>query len=61
MEDLIMKKTYLMPTVKVEDAQPANIICSSFKSDDDTGLSNGGGSTDVAHTKEGDWDIWGAE
>ena len=56
-----MKKTYLMPTVKVESAQATNIICTSFKSDDDIGLSNGGGSDDKAHAKEDDWDIWGAE
>jgi hypothetical protein len=61
MEDLNMKKLYMTPIVNVENAVPTNIICSSFKSDDDTGLSNGGGSDGSSHTKEGDWDIWGAE
>ena len=59
MEDLNMKKTYMMPTTYVESAQPTNIICTSIKGDDDTGLISGGGSSGAAHTKE--WDIWGDE
>ena len=54
-----MKKTYMMPTTYVESAQPTNIICTSIKGDDDTGLISGGGSSGAAHTKE--WDIWGDE
>lgn len=54
-----MKKTYMLPIMKMEYAQPTNIICTSIKSDDDTGLIGGGGSSEGAHTKE--WDIWGDE
>jgi hypothetical protein len=61
MEDLNMKKIYMTPIVNVESAMPTNIICVSFKSDDDTGLTDGGGSNGDAHAKEDDWDIWGAE
>ena len=56
-----MKKTYLTPIMNVEGAQATNIICVSFKSDDDTGMNNGGGSDGNAHAPENDWNIWGEE
>ena len=51
----------MTPIVNEESAQPTNIICVSFKSDDDTGLTDGGGSDGEAHAPEGDWDMWGDE
>lgn len=56
-----MNKTYMMPTLRVEEAQPTCIIAVSIKGDDSTGLINGGGSTEPAHTPEDDWNIWGEE
>lgn len=56
-----MKKIYMTPIVNVEYAQLTNIICTSFKSDEDTGIGNGGGSNGEAHAPEGDWQIWGEE
>jgi len=52
-----MKKTYIMPNVNVESAQPANLLCESFTSNVD--LNPGGGSDGVARTEE--WSIWGDE
>lgn len=60
MEDLIMKKVYMMPTMNVEQAQPTYIIAVSFNGGD-TGLSGSEGSDGEAHTKEDNWDIWGGE
>ena len=54
-----MKKTYLIPTINVESAQPTYIICTSFKGDDSTGLTDGGGSDGAAHAPE--WDVWSDE
>ncbi|MBP3712246.1 MAG: hypothetical protein IJ537_09375 [Bacteroidaceae bacterium] len=56
-----MKKTYMMPTSNVEQAQPTNIIAVSIKGGSDTGLVDGGGSTEPAHIKEDIWNIWGEE
>ncbi len=56
-----MNKTYMMPTLRVEEAQPTCIIAVSIKGDDSTGLISGGGSTEPAHTPEDDWNIWGEE
>lgn len=49
----------MIPTLKVESAQIENIICVSIKSDDDTGLTPGGGSSGTAHSEE--WNIWGED
>jgi len=54
-----MKKTYMTPIVNMESTEPENIICVSIKSDDNTGLTPGGGSNGEAHAPE--WDIWGEE
>ena len=47
-----------MPTSNVEQAQPTNIIAVSIKGGSDTGLVDGGGSTEPAHIKEDIWNIW---
>ena len=52
-----MKKTYLKPTVNVENAQPASLLCESFTSN--VGLTPGGGSADDARAQE--WSIWGED
>ena len=54
-----MKKIYLQPTINVENAMPANLLCESFKGDDSTGLTDGGASGDAAHAPE--WDLWGED
>ena len=56
-----MKKRYMTPIVNVECAEPENIICTSIKSDDNTGLTPGGGSSGDAHAPEVEWDMWGDE
>lgn len=53
----IMKKTYMTPILKMEDAMPANLLCESFTSN--VGLEDGGGSNGDARTQE--WNIWGEE
>ena len=52
---LIMKRTYIKPIVKEESAQPANLLCESFKSN--VGLTQGNGSDGEARTPE--WNVWG--
>lgn len=54
-----MKKVYMQPIVREENAEPTNIICISIKGDSDTGLTGSGGSDGSAHTQE--WDMWGDE
>ena len=54
-----MKKIYLTPIMNVECAEPESIICTSIKSDTDTGLTPGGGSNGEAHAPE--WDLWGED
>ena len=56
-----MKKQYMMPALKVDLAQAENMLCVSFKSDDSSGLADGGGSDGDAHAPENDWSIWGDE
>ena len=52
-----MKKMYLIPALKVEEAQVAQMLAESLAINNDTTV-NGGD----ALTKESvDWDIWGAE
>lgn len=50
-----MKKTYMKPTLDVENAMPANLLCESFTSN--LGLEPGGGSNGEAQAPE--WDVWG--
>ncbi len=52
---MIMKRTYIKPIVKEESAQPANLLCESFKSN--VGLTQGNGSDGEARTPE--WNVWG--
>ena len=52
-----MKKTYLKPTVNVENAQPASLLCESFTTN--VGLTPGGGSDGDARAQE--WSIWGED
>ena len=59
MEDLNMKKTYMAPTLNVEQAQPTSLLCESFTSN--VGLEGGEGSSGTAHAPESSWDIWGEE
>lgn len=54
-----MKKTYITPLVNLENAQPANLLCESFKSNVD--LEPSGGSDGNARAPEVDWDMWGDE
>ena len=55
-----MKKIYMTPIVKMENAQPTSLLCESFNSN--VGIDGGNnGSNGDAHAKEDDWDIWGAE
>ena len=52
-----MKKTYITPTLNVENAMPESLLCESFHSN--VGLEPGGGSDDDARAPESAWDIWG--
>ena len=48
---------YLIPALKVEEAQAVSILAESLAINNDTKVDGG-----EALTKEGvDWDIWGAE
>ena len=51
----------MIPALKLDNAQPTNIICVSIKGDSSTGLEDGGGSNGDAHAPENDWNIWGNE
>ncbi len=53
-----MKKTYMTPVVQVENAQPANLLCESFKSNVDL-TSSGTGSDGEARAQE--WNMWGED
>ena len=55
----MMKKTYITPVLKMEDAQTASLLCESFYGDENTGLTPGGGSDGDARTQE--WNIWSDE
>ena len=51
-----MKKTYLIPTIQVEEAQAAQMLAESLN------ISNTPVDGSQALTKEDyDWDIWGEE
>lgn len=50
-----MKRTYIKPSLKEENAQPVSLLCESFKSNVD--LSQGSGSDGEARAPE--WDVWG--
>ena len=54
-----MKKTYLTPIIKMEDAMPANLLCESFRTN--AGLDQGSGSDGEARAPQTDWNIWGEE
>ena len=49
-------KTYLIPALKVEEAQAAQMLAESLAINSDTTLDGGD-----ALTKEASWDIWEAE
>jgi hypothetical protein len=52
-----MKKTYLMPAMKVEEAQAAQMLAESLAINNNTKVDGG-----AALTKEEfAWDIWGDE
>lgn len=55
----MMKNTYLTPIVKVDVAQPANLLCESLNNN--AGIENGDGSGDDARAPEDNWDMWGGE
>jgi hypothetical protein len=48
-----MKKTYLIPALKVEEAEVVNMLAESLIIDNDTTVSG-----DDALTKEDSWEIW---
>ena len=48
-----MKKTYLIPAFKVEEAEVVNMLAESLVIDGDTTVDGGD-----ALTKENGWDIW---
>jgi hypothetical protein len=50
---LFMKKTYLIPALKVEEAEVVNMLAESLIIDNDTTVSG-----DDALTKEDSWEIW---
>ena len=55
----IMKKTYLIPAMQMEEAQAAQMIADSLKVNKDSGKTVDGEKT---LTKEDNaWDIWGEE
>ncbi len=56
-----MKKTYMIPTLKVESAVLTSMIAVSIKGDSSTGLTDGGGSNGNAHAPQSAWDIWDEE
>ena len=51
-----MKKTYLIPAIKVEEAQAAQMLAESLPIISGTTVDGG-----QALTKEDDWNIWGEE
>ena len=52
-----MKKTYLIPTLQVEEAQASNMLAESLAINTDTKVDGGS-----ALTKEDySWDIWSTE
>ena len=55
----MMKNTYLTPIVKVDVAQPANLLCESLNNN--AGIENGDGRGDDARAPEANWDMWGGE
>ena len=54
-----MKKTYITPTLNVENAMPESLLCESFHSN--VGLEPGGASDEEARTQESAWEIWDGE
>ena len=53
-----MKKTYMQPTMNVENATPTTIICTSVNGGG-TGLIGGGGSSGEGQAPE--WNVWGED
>ena len=51
-----MKKTYLIPAFKVEEAEVVNMLAESLVIDGDTTVDGGD-----ALTKEDSWEIWSDE
>ena len=51
-----MKKTYLIPALKVEEAQVAQMLAESLAINSDTSVDGS-----EALTKESAWDIWNNE
>jgi len=51
-----MKKIYLIPTMKADEAQVANMLAESLAINTDTKVDGG-----QALTKENAWDIWAGE
>lgn len=48
-----MKKIYMIPALKVEEAEVVNMLAESLKIDSDTTVDGGN-----ALTKESSWEIW---
>ena len=52
-----MKKTYLIPALKVDEAQAAQMLAESLVINDDTTVDGG----DALTKEDNSWDIWNAE